>query len=183
MGINRCTPRSPYGVMTEALAELLLLKAASGGRDQVWVDGGDLSTRRGLHGLGGDAVDVAQVPLGRVMQEGERLAVKAEMSSYAEAGISRYRIEAVLDEHEHTAPFCQFLHGWEFSISDALRGFDEVAPATLRCEGGGPGRQRLDPALGRQRLYVNAAGQAVIAEVTRSAEGTRDDSGAFRGFA
>ena len=108
----------------------------------------------------------------------------AQMSSYAEASISRYRIEAVLDER--TTPMCQFLHGKEFSVGDALRRFEQVEqlqqPEDVKMALPWV-HQRLDQESGRQQLYVNgASGQAVIAEITRSAAGTRDDRGEFRAF-
>ena len=108
----------------------------------------------------------------------------AQMSSYAEAGITHYQIEAVLDEH--TTPICQFLHGKVFSVGDALRRFDEVErleqPENIKQLLPWV-RQRTDPDSGRPQLYVNGAGgQTVIAEVTRSAAGTRDDRGEFRSF-
>ena len=42
----------------------------------------------------------------------------AQLSSYAEAGIERYLIEAVLDEQ--TTEACRFLHGKTFSVGDGL---------------------------------------------------------------
>ncbi|RMG47970.1 MAG: head morphogenesis protein, partial [Acidobacteria bacterium] len=42
----------------------------------------------------------------------------AQLSSYAEAGIDRYVIEAVLDER--TTEICRFLHGKTFSVSRGL---------------------------------------------------------------
>nr|WP_228559855.1 MULTISPECIES: hypothetical protein [unclassified Myxococcus] len=42
----------------------------------------------------------------------------AQMSSYAEAGVRRYRIEAVLDEAN--TQVCRFLHGKTFAGESAL---------------------------------------------------------------
>jgi SPP1 gp7 family putative phage head morphogenesis protein len=51
----------------------------------------------------------------------------AQMSSYAEAGIRQYRIEAVLDEQ--TTNICRYLHGKTFSVADAIRRFDRIEHA------------------------------------------------------
>lgn len=100
----------------------------------------------------------------------------AQMSSYAEAGIRTYRIEAVLDER--TTHICRYLHGKTFSVADALRKFDEVArlerPEDIK-QALPWVRERLDEG----RLMLVGAG-VPIAEVTRSALGTRDDAGEFR---
>jgi len=100
----------------------------------------------------------------------------AQVSSYAEAGVQRYRIEAVLDER--TTHICRYLHGKVFSVADALRKFDEVErlerPEDIK---------RALPWV-RERLYGGrltlTSGGAAIAEVTRSAVGLRDDVGEFR---
>nr|WP_237078802.1 hypothetical protein [Myxococcus xanthus] len=96
------------------------------------------------------------------------------MSSYAEAGVRRYRIEAVLDEA--TTQVCRFLHGKAFSVGEALQRFERLEslsqPEDLK--------QEL-PGGGRALLYVNRGGQETrLAEVLRSAVGTRDDVGEFR---
>jgi len=109
----------------------------------------------------------------------------AQMSSYAEAGIERYVIEAVLDER--TTNICRFLHGKTFSVGDALQRFERVERAEQ------PEdikqlvpwvRETLDPETGNPLLWVQGSGgRTTIAEVTRSAFGTRDDPGAFRTIA
>jgi SPP1 gp7 family putative phage head morphogenesis protein len=106
----------------------------------------------------------------------------AQMSSYAEAGIERYVIEAVLDEQ--TTNICRFLHGKSFSVGDALQRFEQVERAER------PEdikqlipwvRESLDPETGNPLLWVDGSGgRTTIAEVTRSAMGTRDDRGEFR---
>ena len=48
----------------------------------------------------------------------------AQMSSYAEAGIERYQIVAVLDAH--TTPLCRYLNGRTFSVAKALDRFDAI---------------------------------------------------------
>ncbi|MBU8900802.1 head morphogenesis protein [Corallococcus sp. M34] len=106
----------------------------------------------------------------------------AQVSSYAEASIRRYRIEAVLDEA--TTQVCRYLHGRTFSVSDALRRFERVEararPEDLRQELPWV-RERLDADTGRALLYVNRGGQETrLAEVLRSAAGKHDDVGEFR---
>ena len=105
------------------------------------------------------------------------------MSSYAEAGIRQYRIEAVLDEQ--TTNICRYLHGKTFSVADALRRFDRGIEAAR-----GPPRPssrrmpwvraRPGSETGRTRaLNVDGGGgrTTTLAEVTRSAMGTRTTVG------
>jgi SPP1 gp7 family putative phage head morphogenesis protein len=109
----------------------------------------------------------------------------AQMSSYAEAGIERYVIEAVLDEH--TTNICRLLDGKTFSVGDALQRFERIERAEQ------PDdikqllpwvRETLGPETGNPVLWVDGGkGRTTIAEVTRSAFGTRDDRGEFRGVA
>jgi hypothetical protein len=104
------------------------------------------------------------------------------MSSYAEAGVRQYRIEAVLDEQ--TTNICRYLHGKTFSVADALRRFDRIEqledPEAIK-QAMPWVREAQDRDTGRTRLYVDGgAGRTDIAEVTRSAMGTRDDRGDFR---
>jgi len=110
----------------------------------------------------------------------------AQMSAYAEAGIQRYVIEAVLDEH--TTETCRFLDGKTFSVGDALGRFDRLDaledPEDVKRDNPWV-RERLDPETGRKELYVNrGAEQTRIAVVERTGFGTRDDRGEFsRGLA
>jgi SPP1 gp7 family putative phage head morphogenesis protein len=100
----------------------------------------------------------------------------AQVSSYAEAGLQRYRIEAVLDER--TTHICRYLHGKTFAVEDALRKFEQVE----RLEDPEAIKQVLPWVRERregERLTLTGAGTA-IAEVTRSAMGVRDDVGEFR---
>lgn len=106
----------------------------------------------------------------------------AQMSSYAEAGIQYYRIEAVLDER--TTEICRYLDGKLFSVGDALQRFDRVEqlddPEDIK-QAIPWVRESTDPETGRTRLYVDGGrGRTELAEVTRSAMGTRDDRGDFR---
>ena len=105
----------------------------------------------------------------------------AQMSAYAEAGIQRYLIEAVLDEH--TTEICRYLHGKEFEVGDALRRFERIeqmdSPEDIKAEAPWV-REAIDPETGRKVLFVERGGARTrIAEVTRSAMGTRDDPGEF----
>jgi hypothetical protein len=106
----------------------------------------------------------------------------AQMSSYAEAGVQTYVIEAVLDEV--TTPVCRFMHGKTFSVQNALRRFDQVERMDnpedikqimpwVRCT--------VDKESGRSVLFVNGtSGRVPIAEVLQSGIGARDDRGEFR---
>ncbi|MFZ5446569.1 MAG: phage minor head protein [Myxococcota bacterium] len=100
----------------------------------------------------------------------------AQVSNYAEAGVQRYRIEAVLDER--TTHICRFLHGKTFGVRDALRKFDQVErldqPEDIKRLLPWV-RERLDG----DRLTLHSGG-VPIADVTRSAVGRRDDVGEFR---
>ncbi len=100
----------------------------------------------------------------------------AQVSSYAEAGVQRYRIEAVLDER--TTHICRYLHGKTFAVEDALQKFEQVDrledPEAIK-QALPWVRERLDG----ERLTLHGAGKP-IAEVTRSALGARDDVGEFR---
>ena len=119
-----------------------------------------------------------EVVAGAFVSNGRSL---AQMSAYDEAGIQRYLIEAVLDEH--TTEICRYLHGKEFEVGDALRRFDRIeqmeSPEEIKTEAPWV-REALDPETGRKVLFVNRDGARTrIAEVTRSAMGTRDDAGEF----
>lgn len=104
----------------------------------------------------------------------------AQLSGYAEAGIERYRIEAVLDEA--TTEVCRFLHGKVFSVGRGLTRFTraEQSPASVKSIAPWV-RVGRDTESGRSVLYINKAGERVpIAEVTRSGVGSTDDVGEFR---
>ncbi|HEU4406772.1 MAG TPA: hypothetical protein VFS43_16010 [Polyangiaceae bacterium] len=106
-----------------------------------------------------------------------------QVSAYAEAGIERYVLRAVLDEV--TTPQCRFLDGKVFAVRHALARFDRLERAEspeaivdLR-----PWlREGPDPDGGGRRLYVWRGGERVtVARVVRSGAGARDDRGAFAG--
>lgn len=103
----------------------------------------------------------------------------AQMSSYAEAGIARYLIEAVLDER--TTEICRYLHGKVFEVGDALRRFDVLdrleAPEDVK-QAQPWVREATDAATGHRVLYVDRGGvRTPIIEVPRSGFGARDDRG------
>lgn len=120
-----------------------------------------------------------EVVAGAFVSNGRSL---SQMSAYAEAGIQRYVIEAVLDEH--TTEICRYLHGKEFEVGDALRRFDRIEqldrPEDIKSEAPWV-REAIDPETGMKFLYVEQNGtRSRIAEVARSAMGTSDDPGEFR---
>ncbi len=105
----------------------------------------------------------------------------AQVSAFAEAGIQRYVIEAVLDEV--TTEICRFLHGKTFSVGDAIKRFDRIEgmerPEDIKTEQPWV-RQAVDPETGRTVLFVERDGaRSPLAEVSRSGLGTSDDQGEF----
>jgi len=106
-----------------------------------------------------------------------------QLSSFAEAGIERYRIEAVLDEN--TTPTCRFLHGRVITVQSALASFRDAEDRPEDLKEISPWvRERLDAENGRRLLYVNRGGERVtLAEELRSGLGRRDDVGEFRTLA
>ncbi|HEU4409100.1 MAG TPA: minor capsid protein [Polyangiaceae bacterium] len=106
-----------------------------------------------------------------------------QVSAYAEAGVERYVLRAVLDEV--TTPQCRFLDGKVFAVRDALARFErlESAEAPEAIVDLRPWlREGPDPDGGGRRLYVRRGGERVtVARVVRSGAGARDDRGAFAG--
>ena len=77
------------------------------------------------------------------------------------------------------AHICRYLHGKMFSMADALQRFDRIEqlddPEDIKRAMPWV-RESIDPETGRTRLSVDGgAGHTDLAEVTRSAMGTRDD--------
>lgn len=103
-----------------------------------------------------------------------------QLSSFAEAGIERYRIEAVLDEN--TTPTCRFLHGRVFTVQSGLTSFRDAEDRPDDLKQIAPWvRERIDPGTGRRLLYVQRGSEHVsLAEELRSGLGRRDDAGEFR---
>jgi SPP1 gp7 family putative phage head morphogenesis protein len=87
----------------------------------------------------------------------------AQISSYAEAGLERYRIVAVMDAH--TTPLCRFLNGRTFSVSRALDRFDAIDrledPEEIKTALPW-GREVRDPESGEMHIYVNQGGRRAI---------------------
>jgi SPP1 gp7 family putative phage head morphogenesis protein len=99
----------------------------------------------------------------------------AQVSAFAEAGIDRYQVAAVLDER--TSNVCRFMNGKAFSVRRALAQFDAVdrldAPEDIK---------RLSPWVreGGGQLYIqHVSGRVDLATITRDAFGQRDDAGEF----
>ncbi len=104
----------------------------------------------------------------------------SQISSYAEAGIERFVLSAVLDEH--TTDTCRFLDGKVIQTSDALHMLDRMEssedPSAIKQIRPWV-RERLGDG-GKRTLVVDRDGErGVLAVVERSGVGTRDDRGEF----
>lgn len=169
--------RDAYGVRSAALSEKAREVVAAGleaglGRDDIAQDLAAAARALLLDRSPFYWDVVASAFTGRARSYGQ-------LSSYAEAGIERYVIEAVLDER--TTPVCRFLHGKSFTVKSGLDRFDEVEQAPERLKELSPWvRDAVDETTGKRLLYVKQGDARVpIAEVVRSGEGTRDDRGEF----
>jgi SPP1 gp7 family putative phage head morphogenesis protein len=100
----------------------------------------------------------------------------SQISAYAEAGIERYKIVAVLDEH--TTDTCRYLDGKVLEVADALRtlGRLEAAedPLALKSE-----RPWVRERVGDDGRRVIGVGETELAVVERSGVGVRDDRGEY----
>src|SRR5262249_49372917 len=98
-----------------------------------------------------------------------------QASAYAEAGIDRYQIVAVLDER--TSACCRDLNGKTFEVRRALEHFaalDELEePEAIKAA------SPLVRQQGNQLFVRHTSGRVVLADVVRDAVGTRDDAGEF----
>jgi len=97
----------------------------------------------------------------------------SQVSGYAEAGIERFIIEAVLDEV--TTETCRFLHGKSFTVAGALAQFDRLSalerPEDIKEELPWV-RERVD-ADGLGEIFVKRGGERhVLAQITKSGRGT-----------
>ncbi len=100
------------------------------------------------------------------------------LSSFAEAGVERYAIEAVLDEV--TTEICRFLHGKTFSVGEGLKQFEEIESDPDNIKNLSPWVRSTRDAEGRQTLFVERNGERqTIAEVTRSGFGESNNRGEF----
>lgn len=169
--------RDEYGRRHEAFSERARLIVADGleaglGRDDVARDL-ESAARDIIAGRGSfywETVAGAFVSSGRSF---------GQLSAYAEAGIDRYIIEAVLDER--TTEICRFLDGKTFTVATGLRAFERVEAEPDLVQALTPWvREAIDPETGRKVLFVEGRdGRTPLAQVTRSAAGTRDDRGDF----
>jgi SPP1 gp7 family putative phage head morphogenesis protein len=104
----------------------------------------------------------------------------SQISSYAEAGIDRYVLLAVLDEH--TTDTCRFLDGKVLQTVDAVRTFDRLDasedPLVIKRERPWVREKIGDD--GKRHLVVDRDGDvSLLAVVERSGLGARDDRGAY----
>lgn len=104
-----------------------------------------------------------------------RARAHAQVAAYAEAGVERFRVVAVLDEH--TSDVCRFLHGQVVTVAAALRTFERAErlrdPDELRRAA--PWVRRRGGAL----IVDHTSGEHTLAQITRSGVGARDDVGEF----
>ena len=109
----------------------------------------------------------------------------AQMSSYAEAGIERYVIHAIVDEA--TTPICRYLDGKEFGVGDALDRFERVEsidePEEIKTVLPWV-REQVDPETGRTLLFVERGGGRIpLADSLNTGSGRSDDRGSYRSLA
>jgi SPP1 gp7 family putative phage head morphogenesis protein len=169
--------RDEYGRRNDAFGERARQIVADGleaglGREDIAAD----LERAAQDVLAGRSSFYWEVVAGSFVSRGRSF---AQLSSYAEAGVDRYLIEAVLDER--TTEICRFLHGKSFSVATGLRTFERVDAEPDLIKDLTPWvREAIDPATGAKTLFVERGEERVrVADVTRSAVGTRDDRGEF----
>ncbi len=105
----------------------------------------------------------------------------AQVSAFAEAGIERYVLSAILDER--TTDLCRFMDGKEFAVGNALLAFDRQAgleePEAIKQLRPWV-RERLNEETGARELGVKRGeGWTRIAVIERSGVGVRDGRGSF----
>ncbi len=105
----------------------------------------------------------------------------AQVSAFAEAGIERYMISAVLDEV--TTPFCRFIDGKVFTVESALSTLDEQTrveePEAIKVIRPWV-RERLNDSSGAREIGIRRGdGWTRIAIIERTGVGTRDDRGIY----
>lgn len=101
-----------------------------------------------------------------------------QLSAFAEAGIGRYVIEAVLDEA--TTEICRFMHGKIFSVDRGIKLFEQVEAQPDDIKDLNPWIRKGVDDQGSPVLYVNSdKSRSIVAEITRSGVGRRDDQGSF----
>lgn len=104
----------------------------------------------------------------------------AQVSSFADAGIARYRWEAVLDPA--TSEACRFLHGRVFTVAGALARFAAVEKARdpARIKDLQPFVRVATDGGGRRALFYERAGRRhPVARIEESGVGRRDAVGRY----
>lgn len=106
----------------------------------------------------------------------------AQTSSFDEAGIEKYRFEAVLDEV--TSEICRYLHGREFSVKKQVSRFETISklrdPEEIR--NASPWATVGYDDDGNQRIIYSAYGEEhTVATIEESAMGELDEVGTFSG--
>ena len=106
----------------------------------------------------------------------------AQFSSYAEAGIHRYRFEAVRDEA--TTEICNALHGTEFSVDRGIELFEQVDANPGAIKDISPWVRDGRDEQGRRVMYVRppSGGSIRLGTVTTPAAGSRDGMGVYSGL-
>lgn len=110
-----------------------------------------------------------------------RARIYGHLSGFAEAGIERYLIEAVLDEA--TTEQCRFLHGKTFTVSKGLALYQQAEelddPEAIKDLMPWPRVGRN--ADGEKEIFIQRGGErTTLATITRSGVGTIDDVGSHK---
>lgn len=103
-----------------------------------------------------------------------------QLGAFGEAGIERYRFDAVLDEV--TSEVCRFMHGKVFTVERAMNRFRQVErsrdPETIKETQ--PFMQVGADREGNQVLFYERGGRRrAVAQVDEPAEGVRDEVGNY----
>jgi hypothetical protein len=104
------------------------------------------------------------------------------VASMDEAGLRRYRIEAVMDEA--TSEICRLLHGRVFEVRQAMKTFDRVSKMTdpEQIKEVRPWVTRgVDDERGDVLYFNQDGGRQIVASVDRPGEGELDQSGEYSG--
>ena len=103
-----------------------------------------------------------------------------ELDSFNEAGIERFRFEAVLDQV--TSSICRFMHGREFSVERARQRFDQVEGAQTpeQIADLQPWVRSGRDHAGNQVLFFERAGHRhLVARIDQPAVGRLDEVGRY----
>lgn len=163
--------------------------------DQVSTLAREIVTRGVADGLGSDtiAAELARAMPAAMSQPASYWQVIAtafsntgrtfsQLGAFSDAGVQRYRFEAVLDEV--TTDQCRFYHDQVFSVGasmahmSAIQSLDD--PQAVRDAN--PWIRSGRDSEGNRTLYFNRGGErTTIATIDRSGVGTRDDRGSYSG--